>query len=69
MTAEEVKLLPTAEKLQIMEAIWEDMRNRFDAIELSPEDKALLDERRARVRDGRSSLLDWDEAKSQIGKA
>ena len=69
MTAEEVKLLPTAEKLRIMEAIWEDMRDRFDEIEVSPEVKALLDERRARVRDGQSSLLDWDEVKSRIGKA
>lgn len=69
MTAEEVKLLPTAEKLRIMEAIWEDMCDRFDEIEVSPDVKALLDERRARVRDGQSSLLDWDDAKSRIGKA
>lgn len=69
MTANEVRQLPTAEKLQIMEAIWDDMRDRFDKTEVSPDIKALLDERRARVQNGQSTLLDWDQAKSQIGKA
>ena len=35
MTAEDVKALPVNRKIQIMEAIWEDFRSRFDRIEIS----------------------------------
>lgn len=68
MTAQEIKTLPVSQKIQIMEAIWEDMRERFEQLELSPRLKALLDERRARVRDGSAQLLDWDAVKSSIGR-
>ena len=63
MTAEEVKALPLHEKLRIMEAIWEDFRERFERMELSPEQKELLGERRARVREGKVRLLGWDSVK------
>jgi len=69
MTAEEVRTLPTAQKLQLMEVIWEDLRNRFEHSELPPRVKDLLDQRRARVRDGSAKLLDWDTVKSSIGRA
>ena len=69
MTVQEIKLLPVGQKLVIMEAIWDDMRERFESIDLSPEQKALLDHRRERVRTGDARLLDWDTVKSQIGKA
>ena len=68
MTAEDVKALPIEKKLQIMEAIWEDMRDRFDRWDIPQEQKDLLDGRRARVRDGVSELLDWDSVKGTIGK-
>lgn len=68
MTVEEVKALPTAQKLQIMEAIWEDLRGRFEQADLSPRLTALLDQRRARVREGAAKVLDWDQVKSSIGR-
>ncbi len=69
MTALEIKTLPMAEKLQIMEAIWEDLRDRFDASELSLPLRELLDERRERVRSGAVRILEWDAVKSTIGRA
>lgn len=60
MTAEEVKALPMERKLQIMEAIWEDLRDRFDRLEIPQHQKDLLDQRRARVREGTVRLLDWE---------
>ena len=69
MSAEEVRALPIARKLQIMEAIWEDLHAQFERLDVSEELRTLLDERRARVRDGSVQLLDWDEVKSTIGKA
>ena len=68
MTAEDVKALPIDRKLQIMEAIWEDFRDRFDRLEVSPQQKDLLDRRRARVQKGEAQLLDWESVKGTIGR-
>lgn len=68
MTTEEVKALPIEQKIQIMEAIWEDFRERFERLEITPEQKELLDRRRARVEKGEARLLDWDSVKGTIGK-
>ena len=67
MTAEEVKALPVDQKIRIMEAIWEDFRDRFERMEIPQEQKDLLDQRRARVREGKARLLDWDAVKGTIG--
>ena len=68
MTVEEIKTLPLEQKIQIMEVIWEDFRDRFDRLEITPEQKKLLDSRRARVQEGRARLLDWDSVKGAIGR-
>ncbi len=68
MTAEEVRTLPVERKIQIMEAIWEDFRERFERSEISPQQKQLLDRRRARVREGAARLLDWDAVKGTLGR-
>jgi hypothetical protein len=69
MTVEEIKALPMAQKHQIMEAIWEDLRDRFEQADLPQRLQDLLDQRRARVREGSAQLLDWDAAKARIGRA
>ncbi|MEI8310004.1 MAG: addiction module protein [Verrucomicrobiota bacterium] len=68
MTVQEVKILPTEEKFQIMEAIWEDLREWFETSEISPQLRDLLRDRRARVTGGEARLLDWDSAKFAIGR-
>lgn len=50
MIAADIKALPLAEKLQIMETLWEEFRSKYDASEISIEMKTLLDQRRQRVR-------------------
>jgi putative addiction module component (TIGR02574 family) len=67
MTAEEVKALPIERKIQIMEAIWEDFRDRFDRLEISEQQRNLLDRRRARVQEGSAQLLDWESVKGTLG--
>jgi putative addiction module component (TIGR02574 family) len=69
MTAQELKALPISEKIQIMEAIWEDLRDRFERAEPPQQLKDLLDQRRARVKDGSAQLLDWDAVKSTVGRS
>lgn len=67
MTAEQVKALPVDQKIRIMEAIWEDFRDRFERMDVPQEQKDLLDQRRARVREGKARLLHWDSVKGTIG--
>ena len=68
MTTQEIRTLPTEEKFQILETIWEDLRVRFDASEISPALRDLLRERRARIARGDAKLLDWDAVKLSIGR-
>ena len=68
MTADEIKRLPIEEKIQIMEALWADLRERFERADVSPSVQRLLDERRERVRSGQAQLLDWDSVKGTLGR-
>lgn len=68
MKAEQGKALPVDQKMRIMKSIWEDFRDRFDEIEVPQEQKNLLDQRRARVREGKARLLDWDSVKGSIDR-
>ena len=68
MKVEEIKGLPAGEKIQIMEAIWEDFRGKFEEAELSSDEKALLDGRRIRVAQGAARLHDWDSVKQSLGR-
>ena len=45
---EEIKRLPIEQKIQMMEALWEDLRQRFERSEIPESVKRLLDERRDR---------------------
>ena len=69
MNASEVLQLPLREKIQIMEVIWEDLRERADTFGINQDQKDLLDNRRARVAGGAAQILDWDGVKHSIGQA
>jgi putative addiction module component (TIGR02574 family) len=66
MSIAEVKQLPFAEKLQIMEAIWEDLRAQAERVPVPQWHRDLLDERRKAVEEGREELLDWDSIKDSL---
>jgi hypothetical protein len=68
MTREEVRALPLNQKIQIMETLWEDLRERFDRLDVPQAHKDLLDERRFRIQKGTDTLLDWDLVKAAIGR-
>ncbi len=69
MTTDEIKRLPIEQKIQIMEALWDDLRERFERSEIPESIKRLLDERRERVRSGQTQILDWDSVKGTLGRA
>lgn len=68
MTTQEIRTLPTDEKVRIMAAIWEDMRDHFEETPISHEVIDLLKERQARIDRGEVQLLDWDKVKFAIGR-
>jgi len=66
MSVAEIRALPLEEKLQIMEALWEDLHPHFESDEVSPELAKLLDVRAARVDRGESELLEWSDVRDQL---
>lgn len=68
MTTQEIRTLPTEEKVRIMAVIWEDMRDHYEEAPLSQDVVDLLKERQARVYRGEAQLLDWDKVKFAIGR-
>ncbi len=67
MSITEIRQLPLNEKLQIMEAIWEDLRSRAEDVPVPQWHQDLLDSRDEAVRSGREEVLDWDEVKHSLG--
>ncbi len=67
MTAlESVKKLALHEKLQVMEAIWEDLSGEPAQLEIPDWHREILDERVSMVLEGTAEFLDWDEVKRQL---
>lgn len=67
MTAiESVRNLPLHEKLQVMEAIWEDLSGDPAQVEIPDWHREILDERAAMVLEGKAKFLDWDSVKQQL---
>ncbi len=69
MTVADIAKLTLREKLQVMEAIWEDLRRSVDAMDVPEEHRRILDERRGRIESGDAKLLDWDQVKHTLGRA
>ena len=67
--AEEIQAMPLREKLQVMEALWDDIARQDDVLEMPQWQKDLLDERERMVAEGKAEFVDWEVAKEQIAKA
>ena len=53
-------------KLQLMEALWDDLSRLPDQLESPEWHKEVLDERRGRLAAGEERILDWETAKAEI---
>ena len=58
MSIGEIQQLPLSEKLQNMEAIWEDLRLHADQVPVPQWHKDLLDARRKAVDENREEILE-----------
>jgi hypothetical protein len=69
MTVADLAKLSLREKLQLMDAIWEDLRGRVDAMGVPEEHRRILNERLSRVSSGEATIHDWDKVKQTLGRA
>jgi putative addiction module component (TIGR02574 family) len=62
----EIKKLPLNEKLQIMEALWDDLKHNAESLPATEWQMKLLDERQEAVERGEEKILEWDEIKDSL---
>ena len=68
MSIAELRKLPSAEKLKIIEALWSDLAGDEDAFESPAWHEEELKKTQADYAAGRIEALDWDEAKKELRK-
>jgi len=61
--------MTTAEKLRVLEAVWEDLCRTPENVPSPAWHEDLLRAREERLRDGTSRMVDWPEAKQKIRDA
>lgn len=66
---EPLRQLPLQEKLFIMEALWGDLSQKAEALQVPEWQKQVLDERETAVAAGAARFIDWDDAKREIRAA
>ncbi len=65
-SAADVLELPVRERLQLVEDIWNTIADMPDALELTEEDKALIDERLEAARKNPGAGSSWEEVSARI---
>ncbi len=64
----ELDRMSLEEKLRAMEALWDDLCRREEAIPVPQWHKELLDERRRLIAEGKARFTDWETAKKRISE-
>jgi putative addiction module component (TIGR02574 family) len=68
VSIEEITSLSFSQKLQLMEALWEQLRLDPDKVPVPGWHKDLLDARRKAVDENQEEILEWDEVKHSLGR-
>jgi len=55
-----------SEKLQVMEALWEDLSRNSDAFGSPAWHETVLEEREKKIAAGEAHFTDWEKAKADI---
>ncbi len=63
-----IKQLSREEKLQVMEALWEDLSQEDHSIESPAWHELQLQETEQKVQSGTEDILDWPDAKKELRK-
>jgi len=66
LTASDTLSLSLAERIQLVEEIWDTMATQSDAVELTGEEKRLIDERLEAHRRNPGESSPWEEVHRRI---
>lgn len=58
--------MSVAEKLEVIDAVWEDLRKNDSSIPVPEWHKLILESRRRAFERGEIGYTDWDDAKDEI---
>ena len=61
-----IETFSVAEKLLLMERLWEDLSRRPSDIPVPVWHGEILSERQAAVREGRTSFVEWEASKKRL---
>jgi len=56
------------EKLQAMEALWDDLCQHEESLPVHEWQQEILDQRERLIEEGKARFVGWEEAKKRIGK-
>ena len=62
----QIDQMTVAEKLRIMEELWDDLRARAEGVPMPQWHNDLLDERERLIETGEAQFGDWDAARKRI---
>ena len=62
----QIDQMSVAEKLSLMEQLWEDLRARAEGVPMPQWHKDTLDERQHLIQNGEAQFEDWQTAKKRI---
>jgi putative addiction module component (TIGR02574 family) len=65
---EDLKKLPLADRVQLVEDLWDSIAGELDAAPLSPELIAEMEKRRAAYARDPSTGVEWEDLQKRLGK-
>ena len=66
LTPDDIRALPVAERLRLIEELWDSLDAEADALPLPDWHRSTLDRRLDALDDGRSVGAPWDEVRRRI---
>jgi len=63
-----IKVLSVEQKLQVMEAIWQDLSGEEEAVQSPSWHQEALRETEQRCKAGKEAVFDWPDAKRELRK-
>ena len=66
---EEIRKLSLQDKFELLETVWAEISSDPEQIEVPQWHLDILNEREAALKEGRTTVLDWEDAKRQIRAA
>ena len=62
----DLERLTVAERLQLIEQVWDSLRQRADVLPLSEDEAALIEARRAEHRADPTSAVEWESLRAEL---